>query len=285
VTDEPPIPTGPDAEPASVDTDVAQPARIADYLLGGDDNFAVDRKVIDYISAALPGGMETARAMVHASGAFMRRTVRYLVGEAGIRQFLNLGTPLPNENNLHQVAQKLAPESRIVYVIRDPVVLAHAHQLLGSTPEGATAFVHGHLRDPEAILQKASSTLDLTQPVAVVFIGRLHFIVDDDRARRVVAQLLQGVPSGSYLTISHLASDLEIEGLPEAAERLDQMAEETMMRTVALRSYAEVGRFFDGLEMVDPGVVPLNRWRPNKSSTTPSDGSETAIYGGVGRKP
>jgi hypothetical protein len=256
-----------------IDTSVPQTARIWNYWLGGKDNFPVDRAVGDQILKAFPAIVENARA----SRAFLVRAVGYLAGEAGIGQFLDIGTGLPTANNTHQVAQRVAPESRIVYVDNDPIVLAHARALLTSTPDGATDYLDADLRDPERILQEAARTLDLTQPVAIMLMGILGHIEDDDQARSIVGRLLDGVPSGSYLTMND-GTDTS-EEVVEAARIWNQSANPTYH----LRSPDRIARFFDGLELVEPGVVSPPRWRPEPSpSGLPA---EIDSFGGVGRKP
>jgi hypothetical protein len=256
-----------------IDTSVPQTARIWNYWLGGKDNFPVDRAVGDQILKAFPAIVENARA----SRAFLVRAVGYLAGEAGIGQFLDIGTGLPTANNTHQVAQRVAPESRIVYVDNDPIVLAHARALLTSTPDGATDYLDADLRDPERILQEAARTLDLTQPVAIMLMGILGHIEDDDQARSIVRRLLDGVPSGSYLTMND-GTDTS-EEVVEAARIWNQSANPTYH----LRSPDRIARFFDGLELVEPGVVSPPRWRPEPSpSGLPA---EIDSFGGVGRKP
>jgi S-adenosyl methyltransferase len=184
--------------PPELNTNVPQTARIWNYWLGGKDNFPVDRQVGDQILEAFPAIVENARA----SRAFLARAVHYLAGDAGIRQFLDIGTGLPTANNTHQVAQAVAPECRIVYVDNDPIVLTHARALLTSTPEGATAYIDADLRDPDTILEHAARTLDVTQPIAIMLMGILGHIADDDQARSIVKRLVGGVPSGSYLTMN-----------------------------------------------------------------------------------
>jgi hypothetical protein len=184
--------------PPELNTNVPQTARIWNYWLGGKDNFPVDRQVSDQILEAFPAIVENARA----SRAFLARAVHYLAGDAGIRQFLDIGTGLPTANNTHQVAQAVAPECRIVYVDNDPIVLTHARALLTSTPEGATAYIDADLRDPDTILEHAARTLDVTQPIAIMLMGILGHIADDDQARSIVKRLVGGVPSGSYLTMN-----------------------------------------------------------------------------------
>jgi O-methyltransferase involved in polyketide biosynthesis len=259
--------------PPEINTNVPQTARIWNYWLGGKDNFPVDRAVGDQILEAFPAIVENARA----SRAFLVRAVRYLAGEAGIRQFLDIGTGLPTANNTHQVAQQVAPESRIVYVDNDPQVLTHARALLTSSPEGATAYVDADLRDPDTILQQAARTLDLTQPIAIMLMGILGHIADDDQARSIVRRLVDAVPSGSYLTMND-GTDTS-EEVVEAARIWNQSANPTYH----LRSPERIARFFDGLELVEPGVVCPPRWRPEPSPSGLPVEIDSAC--GVGRKP
>jgi hypothetical protein len=257
--------------PPEIDTSVPQTARIWNYWLGGKDNFPVDRAVGDQILEAFPAIVENARA----SRAFLARAVRYLAGEAGVRQFLDIGTGLPTANNTHQVAQSVAPDARIVYVDNDPIVLAHARALLTSTPQGATAYIDADLRDPERILEEAGKTLDLTQPVAVMLMGILGHIEDDDQARSIVGRLMGGVPSGSYLTMND-GTDTS-EEVVEAARIWNLSANPTYH----LRSPDRIARFFDGLELVEPGVVSPPQWRPEPGQPAAAIDS----YCGMGRKP
>jgi hypothetical protein len=262
-----------DEHPPELNTGVPQTARIWNYWLGGKDNFPVDRQVGDQILEAFPAIVENARA----SRAFLARVVRYLAGEAGIRQFLDVGTGLPTADNTHEVAQRVAPESRVVYVDNDPIVLAHARALLTSSPEGATAYVDADLHDPDKILREAARTLDFTQPVAVMLMGILGHISDDDEARSIVKRLLDGVASGSYLVMND-GTDTS-EEVVEAARIWNQSANPTYH----LRSPERIARFFDGLELVEPGVVSPPRWRPEPSPSGPP--AEVDSFGGVGRKP
>jgi len=255
------------------DTSVPQTARIWNYWLGGKDNFPVDRAVGDQILEAFPAIVENARA----SRAFLARAVRYLAGEAGIRQFLDIGTGLPTADNTHQVAQAVAPECRIVYVDNDPIVLTHARALLTSTPEGATAYIDADLRDPDKILQEAARTLDFTQPIAIMLMGILGHIEDDDQARSIVNHLVGAVPSGSYLTMND-GTDTS-EEVVEAGRIWNQSASPTYH----LRSPDRIARFFDGLELVEPGVVSPPRWRPEPSPFGLP--AEIDSFCGVGRKP
>jgi hypothetical protein len=243
-----------------------------DYWLGGKDNFAADRKAAQEAMAAYPGMAYLARA----NRAFLGRVVRYLAGEAGVRQFLDVGTGIPAAGNTHEVAQEVAADSRVVYVDYDPVVLSHARALLTSTPEGATVYIDADLRDTGAILEKAAQTLDFTKPVAVTMLAILHAISDEDDPYGIVAKILQAVPSGSYLAISHLASDLEREKLDESRDRVNRISHQQYTH----RSHARVLRFFDGLEMVPPGLVELRHWRPAIKGSRVTPG-----WCGLGRKP
>jgi hypothetical protein len=258
---------------------VAHAARMYDYLLGGSDNFAADRAAVERAAVAV-GGIENARADVRANRAFLARAVRYLGGDAGIRQFLDIGTGIPNVDNVHGIAQATAPESRIVYVDNDPVVLAHSHTLLKSTPQGATAYISGDLRDPATVLERAAETLDFTQPVAVMLVAILHLISDHDHPHRIVERLVEALPSGSYLAISHLAGDIQSEAMAELARRLNQASRGTFV----MRTHAQVSRFLDGLELVEPGVVQVDQWRPAQPTATTHQGWVPSLYTAVGRK-
>ncbi len=225
-----------------------------DYWLGGKDNFAADREAAQEAMAAYPDMPYLARA----NRAFLGRVVRYLAGEARMRQFLDIGTGIPTAANTHEVAQEVAAECRVVYVDYDPVVLSHARALLTSTPEGATDYIDADLRDTGAILEKAAHTLDFTKPVAVTMLAILHAISDEDDPYGIVTTIMETLPSGSYLAISHLASDLEREKLDESRDRVNRISHQQYTH----RSHAEVLRFFDGLDMVPPGLVELRLWRP-----------------------
>jgi S-adenosyl methyltransferase len=233
-----------------IDTHIAHGARVYDYLLGGKANFAVDRDAAQAAYAAWPGGLDGVRSDARAHRALLGRVVRYLASEAG--------TGIPKENNTHEVAQRVAPEARIVYADYDPIVLAHAHQLLTSTPQGACAYVDGDLRDPEDILQKAAGTLDFSRPAAIVLFGVLHFFADTDQPHAIASRLLEALAPGSYLAISHLARDVHGVALTETFARLN----EQMSESVILRTRAEFTRLFEGTDLVDPGVVQLPHWRP-----------------------
>jgi S-adenosyl methyltransferase len=259
---------------AELDTSVASIARIYDYWLGGKDNFAVDREAAETMIRLYPDIVTGVRK----NRAFLGRAVHYLAAEAGVRQFLDIGTGLPSANNTHEVAQRTAPESRIVYVDNDPIVLNHARALLTSTPEGACAYVDADLRDAGKIVQDAAATLDFTQPVAVCLIMILQFIPDEDDPWTIVRSLIDAVPAGSYLTIAHPAADVDM-GLGPAFRQLNQRMGPVQ---VVARTHEQVTRFFDGLDLVDPGLVQLHRWRPGSGADTTRP---LAAYGAVARKP
>ena len=265
--------TAPAKDTSAVDTSVAHSARVHDYWLGGKDNFAADRTAGDAVIEAYPGIVMSVRA----NRAFLARVVRFLAAEAGIRQFLDIGTGIPASNNTHEVAQRTAPECRVVYVDYDPVVLAHARALLTTSPEGATDYIDADLRDPSQILREAARTLDFSRPVAVMLIAIMHLIVDADDPYRIVGQLMTAVPAGSYLALSQVASDIQAEQMAEAARRYNRLAHETQRH----RSHAEVARFFDGLDLVEPGLVPVQEWRPGLET---GPGTRSAMWGGVARK-
>ena len=261
-------------EHPTFDTGVAHVARVYNYWLGGKDNYAADRAAGDAAIEAYPDLV----ASVRANRAFLARSVRYLVRDAGIRQFLDIGTGIPSANNTHEVAQAQAPDSRVVYVDNDPVVLAHARALLTGTSEGETAYIDADLREVDAIMTKATQTLDFSRPVAVMFIAVLHMIGDADGPHAIVSKLMDAVPSGSYLALSHVAADIAPEQQAEAARRYNRMAHDKQHH----RTRPEVARFFTGLELVEPGVVPVQRWRPESDAQAKSP---SAMWGGVGRKP
>ena len=256
-----------------VDTGVAHIARVYNFWLGGKDNFAADREAAELVISSYPSIL----ASVRAQREFLGRAVSYLAGEVGIRQFLDIGTGLPTASNTHEVAQQVAPESRIVYVDNDPIVLAHARALLAGDPEGATAYLDADLRNTSEILAEAASTLDFSQPIAVMLIGVLHCVPDADDPVGLVRRLFDALPAGSYLVIAHPASDIHASQVGTATNRLNQV----MADPVTMRSHAQVARFFDGLDLVEPGLVQLHRWRAD-----PADPDvELANYGGVARKP
>ncbi len=269
----------------SIDMTVAHTSRVYDFLLGGTENFAVDREVAEHAFEAYPGGIEGARIDARANRAFLRRAVRYLAGTAGIRQFVDIGTGIPNTDNTHAIAQQVAPDARIVYVDNDPIVLAHAHALLDGSPDGAAAYIDGDLREPAVLLDRVAATLDLTQPTAVVVVGVLHVIPDDDHPYESIATLLDAVPSGSYLALSHMTSDVRVEGadMGVVTARLDERMRGT--NPPAFRTRAEVAQFFAGLEILEPGVVPLAEWRPDAAPPNRPETRVTPMFCGVARKP
>jgi trans-aconitate methyltransferase len=259
--------------PVTFDTGVAHIARVYDYWLGGKDNYAADRAAGDEALEAYPNLVFSVRA----NRAFLARTVRYLVEEAGIRQFLDIGTGIPTANNTHQVAQSVAPECRVVYVDNDPIVLSHARALMASGPLGACDYIDADASDPQKILAAAARTLDFTRPVAVMLIAVLHLIGDDDDPGGIVATLMDAVPPGSYLALSHVASDIEPEKMAEMGKRLNRL----LSQKGTYRSHAEVAGLFEGLELVEPGVVPIPQWRPG---TEMEGKAPAAMWGGVARK-
>jgi hypothetical protein len=267
------LPAPPEEQPkVDVDTGVAHIARVYNYWLGGKDNFAADREAAELVISSYPAVV----ASVRAQREFLGRAVGYLAGEVGIRQFLDIGTGLPAASNTHEVAQRVAPESRIVYVDNDPIVLAHARALLTSHPKGATAYLDADLRNTWQILAEAQKTLDFSQPVAVMLVGVLHCIPDANNPVALVRRLLRAMPPGSYLTIAHPASDIHARQIGTAAKRLNQV----MADPVTLRTHGEVSRFFDGLDLVEPGLVQLHRWRAEPADPE----TELANYGGIARK-
>ena len=256
------------------DVSVAHIARVYNYWLGGKDHFAADRAAGDATMAVYPGIQQSARA----NRAFLARVVRYLAKTEGIRQFLDIGTGLPTANNTHEVAQATAPDSRIVYVDNDPLVLAHARALLTSSKQGATAYLDADVRETGKILDQATDVLDFSQPVAIMLIAILHYIPDLAEARDIVASLLRAVPPGSFLAISHAGSDLFPHEIAEFEKHLNEHLPND--RHVA-RTREDVTLFFEGTGLLDPGVVPVSEWRP---ATAEEAAIPTTLWGGVGRK-
>ncbi|MFD7137091.1 SAM-dependent methyltransferase [Streptomyces sp. NPDC059894] len=257
--------------------DTAQPhtARIWNYWLGGKDNYEVDRAAGDQIRRLHPGIGEYARA----DRLFLGRAVRHLVSEAGIRQFLDIGTGLPTADNTHEVAQRLAPDSRIVYVDNDPLVLAHARALLTSTPEGRTDYLDEDLRNVDAILEHAAKTLDFGEPVALMLLGVVIFVGDDEDPYGLVRRLVDRLPSGSHLVLSHTITSPAMPDVDEAVAFWNEHGTPKLTQ----RTPEEVARFFDGLELLEPGVVSCSRWRPE--GTGGARPEEVAMFGGVARTP
>ena len=259
--------------PNGIDTTAPHPARVYDFWLGGKDNFEADRRTAEAGFRAFPGVLQSVRA----NRAFLARVVRYLVTEAGIRQFLDIGSGLPTASNTHEIAQQKAPESRIVYVDHDPVTVLHARVMLQSSPEGKTDFYQADARDPESILEQARATLDFGKPVAVIVLGVLHFLPDDEQAAAITAALGAAVAPGSHLAVSHLARDIE----PETMARYVAGMAETGYPHLELRDREQVAGLFAGLDLLDPGVVPVSRWRP---ATDVEASAVTTLWGGVARK-
>jgi hypothetical protein len=262
------------AGPLPFDTTKAHQARIYDYLLGGKDNYAADRAAAEEALKIYPEWAFTARA----NRAFLGRVVRYLAGEAGIRQFLDIGSGIPTAGNLHQVAQEITPETRVVYVDYDPVVLAHARALLTSGEAGATEYIDADLRDTGAILGRAAQLLDFSKPVAVTLIALLHAIPDSDDPHAIVARLMDAMPSGSYLALSHLGPEFLT---PEALRETQNMSGRRVQQQITWRSREQVARFFEGTDLVEPGLVRVEEWRP-EPGTSETEGSP--LWCAVGRK-
>ena len=259
--------------PPQLDTSEAHSARVWNYLLGGKDNFAADRAAGDLVLTAFPGIAHIARVQRR----FLARAVRYLAGEAGITQFLDIGTGLPTANNTHQVAQQIVPHARIVYVDNDPLVLVHAEALLTSAPSGVTSYVESDVRDPDTILREAARTLDFSQPVALMMLGIMGQLPDSAGPRSIVSTLLDALPPGSYLALSD-GTDTNPE-LNQAIATYNQNS----ASSYHLRSPEEIARFFDGLTLVQPGVVTTSRWRPDLADASAEPREVDAICG-VGRK-
>ncbi|MEU2112496.1 SAM-dependent methyltransferase [Streptomyces sp. NPDC019507] len=264
--------TGPeDTGQDRIRTDIAHNARVWNYWLGGKDNYLIDRQVGDMVTGMYPSIGHVARA----DRAFLGRVVTHLAGDAGVRQFLDIGTGLPTVDNTHEVAQRIAPSSRIVYVDNDPIVLTHARALLTSTPEGRTEYIDADAHRPDDILRAVGRTLDLSQPVAVMMLGILNFVLDTDQARAIVHRVMDAVPSGSYLALTHPTLELGGEGNAEAMAFWNENA----TPPITARTRAEVAAFFEGLDLLEPGIVSCARWRDGGATSV-----EVAQFGAVGRK-
>jgi len=274
-----PSPDGSDegdgAQAPGLDTKRAHSARVYNYWLGGKDNYPADQEAAEQAIAANPGIV----ADVRANRAFLARAVRYLATERGIRQFLDIGTGLPTASNTHEVAQAAAPAARVVYVDNDPIVLTHARALLTSTPEGATAYLDADLRDTPAILQEAAQTLDFGQPIALMLLIILHLIPDADDPYGVVATLTAALPAGSYLVLAHPASDVRPAKMAEMTRRVNERMSGPQ---ATMRDRDAITRFFDGLDLVEPGVVQPQQWRPDPGVLSPL---QVTAWCGVARKP
>ena len=258
----------------AIDPSVAHIARIQDYWLGGKDHFEADRIAGDEAIAQLPDMVSSVRN----TRAFLGRTVRFLAGERGIRQFLDIGTGIPTAANTHEVAQRVAPSSRIVYVDNDPMVLAHARALMTSSSEGRCSYIDADIREPDKILNSAAEVLDFSEPVGVVLMAVLQFVPDEDDPYGLVRRIMAAVPAGSYLVISHPAADIQAAAMAGMATRLNQL----MAQRVKPRTKAEVTAFFDGLNLVEPGVIRCPEWRPDR----PEDAAgKSTMWGGVAEKP
>ena len=260
--------------PLPFDTSKAHQARMYDYALGGKDNYAADRAAVDAVVKVWPEIVFTARA----NRAFLGRVIRYLAGEAGIRQFLDIGTGIPTAGNTHQVAQAIAPETRVVYVDYDPVVLAHARALLTSGEAGATEYLDADLRDTSAILNQAGRLLDFTKPVAVTLISILHAIPDADDPHAIVATLMDAVPAGSYLALSHTGSDLLT---ADVQQGIKNVIGSSGQQQYSNRTREQVARFFEGTDLMEPGLVRVEEWRPEPGA---DDARKSALWAAVGRK-
>jgi S-adenosyl methyltransferase len=266
---------------ATINTGVPNPARIYDYFLGGKDNFPADRDVAEQLLAIAP----VARDVVEDNRAFLRRAVRLLTGEAGIRQFIDLGSGLPTQGNVHEIAQALAPDARVVYVDNDPMVVTHSRALLAGDNTGA---VQADLREPGTILghPEVRELIDFDQPVALLLMAILHFLPDDEDPFGIVARFRDALPPGSYVAISHGTRDVPVrpdmspEQMAEMGARVERLYQLTTASLVT-RTRAQVERFFAGFELLDPGVTEIQLWRPDNQSPMLPGG----FYGGVGRKP
>ncbi|MFI9544654.1 SAM-dependent methyltransferase [Streptomyces sp. NPDC052016] len=256
-----------------IDTSVPHSARIWNYWLGGKDNYPVDEQAGDAYTAVFPGIVTIARS----SRAFLRRNITYLVSEAGIRQFLDVGTGLPTADNTHEVAQRIAPEARIVYVDNDPMVLSHARALLYSSPQGATAYVDANVLDTDRILAAAAETLDFSRPTALILSNILGHVADYDRARSIVTSLMDALPSGSYLSVNDGSL-----GVDPVFEQAQSAYNESGAVPYILRSVDEITAYFDGLDLIEPGVVSVPHWRPDPGSPA---AAAIAEHGGLARKP
>lgn len=272
---DPSAPTATASRPSDkIDVSVAHSARVWDYWLGGKDHYGIDREVGDRVRRILPSIEDQARA----DRAFLGRAVRYLADEEGIRQFLDIGTGLPTVDNTHEVAQRVAPEARIVYVDNDPLVLAHARALLSSCPEGACGYLDADLRDPDGILAGAAKTLDFARPVALLLLGILHHITDTAEAQAIVGRFVAALPPGSFVAINHATNTVGGTRADDAAALWNKFGKPS----ITLRSPEQIAGFFDGLELVAPGIVSCSRWRPEASPW--GEPEEVDEFCGVGRK-
>ncbi|MFK4144929.1 SAM-dependent methyltransferase [Streptomyces sp. NPDC004065] len=257
-----------------LNTGVAHNARVWNYWVGGKDNYEVDQQVGEHVAGMFPVIRDVARA----DRDFLGRAVRYLAAERGVRQFLDIGTGLPTVDNTHEIAQRIAPDARIVYVDNDPIVLVHARTLLTSTPQGVTDYIDADVHDPDAIVERAAATLDFGEPVAVMMLGILNFVLDTAKAREIVGRVMAAVPSGSFLVLTHPTFDADLGGEGNIAAMEFWNANATP--PITARSRADVAAFLEGLDLVEPGLVPCSQWRPE-------GGSPAAVpqFGAVAVKP
>ncbi len=257
-----------------LNTGVAHNARVWNYWIGGKDHYEVDQQVGDHVSTMFPVIRDVARA----DRGFLGRTVRFLTADRGVRQFLDIGTGLPTLDNTHEIAQRIAPESRIVYVDNDPIVLVHARSLLVGTPEGATDYIDADIHHPDRVMEGASATLDFERPVAVMMLGILNFILDTERAQDIVRQVMASVPSGSYLVVTHPTTDTDLGG--EGNVGAMKFWNENATPPITARSRGEISAFFDGLDLLPPGLVSCSQWRAETESA-----DITPQFGAVAVKP
>ncbi|MDN0200134.1 SAM-dependent methyltransferase [Streptomyces sp. S.PNR 29] len=259
---------------ARLNTGVAHNARVWNYWIGGKDNYEIDQQVGEHVAGMFPVIREIARA----DRWFLGRAVRFLAEERGIRQFLDIGTGLPTGDNTHEIAQRIAPESRIVYVDNDPIVLAHARTLLTGTSDGVTDYIDADVHDPDAILERAARTLDFSRPVAVMMLGVLNFVLDTDKARDIVRRVMAAIPSGSCLALTHPTFDADLGG--EGQIPAMTFWNENATPPITARSREDVATFFDGLELLEPGLVSCSQWRAGPGSAAP-----VPQFGAVAVKP
>ena len=259
---------------ARLNTGVAHNARVWNYWIGGKDNYEVDQQVGEHVAGMFP----IIRDIARADRDFLGRAVSFLAGERGVRQFLDIGTGLPTAENTHEIAQRLAPDSRIVYVDNDPIVLVHARTLLTGTHDGVTAYIDADVHDPDAILERAGRTLDFTQPVAVMMLGILNFVLDVDKAREIVRRVMAAAPSGSFLVLTHPTFDDVLGGAGQIPAM--KFWNENATPPITARSGADIAAFFEGLEVLEPGMVSCGQWRaePGSAVLVPQ-------YGAVAVKP
>ncbi|GAA2364327.1 SAM-dependent methyltransferase [Dactylosporangium salmoneum] len=263
--------------PIDLQTDRPHPARVYDFLLGGKDNFPADRAAGEAGLKANPN----SRIPPRENRKFLRRVVEHLAAEHGVRQFLDIGTGIPTSPNVHEVAQAVAPESRIVYVDNDPIVLAHARALLTSKPEGRTEYIDADLRDVDRIVgsERLREVIDFDQPVALMLIAIMHFVGDADRPYEIVSRLVDALPSGSFLALSHLTSDFDAAAWARVAEIYAKQGV-----TMQVRPHDDIARFFTGLELLEPGLPIVTKWRPDADVDADATDTQVAVYGGVARK-